>query len=399
MKYTNVLDYAGKAAYFRLYYGGRIREDQNNGWGANVDNFLVRECPSNPPTASITSPSNGGDVTGTLTVNVTATDDVSVSRVLFYLNNSLVSTDTSSPWQYTRNTLNDDNVPSLKIKAVAVDGDNLVSIPSEIDVALKNPRPYPVADDLESGTSNWSVSNDSRQPQWSLVTNQSYSPTSSYGWVGSGWQTSSNDLLTYMGFPPQSGRQTIDLSGSLVDDPVFRFWYKSDITSTSTWRVYFYNTWIGWQMLTIGSGDVANWTEVTSDLKNFVGYSGQVAIYALTGGTASGGTGLWIDDVRVENRNMAIYSITPNRALAGTEITINGTNFWLSRGASYVTFGGNVNAASGDYVSWGNTQIKVKIPLTAKSGDVKVTVGSKTSNGKDLRVVLGPPTIGGGEQY
>lgn len=398
-EYTNVLYYAGSPVYFRLYYDGRLREDQNSGLGANIDDFLVRECPSAPPTATITSPADGEAVTGTMAVNVSASDDVAVTKVLFYVNGALVSTDTTSPWQYTRNTLNDDNHPSIKLKAVAVDGDNLVSIPAEITVAFKNPRPYPVADNLESGTANWSVSNDSRQPQWTLVNNQSRSPSNSYGWVGGGWQTNSNDLLTYTGYTPASGYQTIDLTGELVKSPVLRFWYKSDITSTSTWRVYFHNTWLGWQMVSIGSGDMANWTEETVDLWNFAGYSGRVAIFALTGGTATGGTGLWIDDIRVENKDLEIFNISPTRALAGETLTIDGTNFWLSRGTSYVTFGGNVNPASGDYVSWGNTQIKVKIPLTAKSGDVKVTVGSNTSNGKDLRVVLGPPIIDGGEQY
>jgi hypothetical protein len=262
-----------------------------------------------------------------------------------------------------------------------------------------NSRPYPVADDLENGSANWSFSNDTLQPQWSLVTTQSHSTSHSIGWEGSGWQLWNWDGVEYKGYAPSSGYQAIDLSGSIVDDPVLRFWYKSDITSSSYWYAYFYNTWTGWHKIGAGSGDKSSWTEATFDLGGFIGYSGRIAVYAATGGTASGGTGLWIDDIRVENRGMEIYSITPNRALAGTEVTISGTGFWLNRGTSYVTFGGNVNPADGDYVSWSNTEIKVKIPLTAKSGDVTVTVGSVTSNGVGVRVILGPPNIEGGEQY
>ncbi len=399
VSYVKVIDCAGSNVYLRLYYSGYLKETESAGLGANIDNFYAGECPSDPPTVSITSPSEGADITGTMTVSASASDDVSVSEVQFYLNGSLESTDTASPWQYTRNTLDDDNIPGLSVMAVAVDGDDLPSTPAGIAVDLVNERPYPVADDLENGTGNWSVSSDGKQPEWSLVTAQSHSATHSYGWTGTGWQTNNWDGLKYHGFPPSSGYKTIDLTSSSVDDPVLRFWYKADITSTSTWRVYFYNTWIGWQMVSIGSGDVANWTEDTVSLSTYVGYSGRIEIYAATGGTATGGTGLWIDDIRVENRDLEIYSISPVRAEAGDEVTINGTNFWLSRGTSYVTFGGNVNPASGDYVSWSNTQIKVNIPLTAKSGNVTVTVGSNTSNGKDLRVVLGPPVIDGGEQY
>ena len=397
--YVNVIDCAGSSVYLRLYYNGYVKENDTNGLSANIDGFYAGECPSDPPTVSITSPSNGADVTGTLTVNASASDDVSVSKVQFYLNGSLESTDTASPWQYTRNTLNDDNIPALSVEAVAVDGDSLPSSPAEIAVALVNERPYPVADNLEGGTDNWSVSNDPLQPQWSLVTAQSHSATHSYGWAGASWVADNWDGLTYQGYAPTSGYKTIDLAGAAVDTPVLRFWYKADITATSTWYVYFYNTWLGWQMVCAGSGDVASWTEETVHLSPYIGYSGRIVVYAATGSTATGGTGFWVDDIRVENRDLEIYSISPVRAEAGDEITINGTNFWLSRGTSYVTFGGNVNPASGDYVSWGNTQIKVNIPLTAKSGDVTVTVGSNTSNGKDLRVVLGPPTIDGGEQY
>jgi hypothetical protein len=68
-------------------------------------------------------------------------------------------------------------------------------------------------------------------------------------------------------------------------------------------------------------------------------------------------------------------------------------------GASYVAFGGEVNPGDDDYVTWGNTEIKVNIPLTAQSGDVTVTVGSETSNGYEVRVILAPPNLTGGEQF
>ena len=51
------------------------------------------------------------------------------------------------------------------------------------------------------------------------------------------------------------------------------------------------------------------------------------------------------------------------------------------------------------YVSWGNNEIKVKIPNGAESGDVTVTVDSVESNGYDVRVILGPPNLVDTEQF
>jgi hypothetical protein len=56
-----------------------------------------------PPTASITSPT-GGTVSGTVTVAASASDNVAVSRVDFYVNGSLVGSDSAAPYQYAWNT-------------------------------------------------------------------------------------------------------------------------------------------------------------------------------------------------------------------------------------------------------------------------------------------------------
>jgi hypothetical protein len=255
--------------------------------------------------------------------------------------------------------------------------------------------------DIESGTGNWYfVNNDGLQPQWQDATNQYRSGTHSMGWItGSSWAANNQDFLFYMGVDNDCLLQSIDLSGDSVNTPTLKFWYRADFPTNGNCDVYFYNSWEGYTIMDCFSGDQLTWTERTYDLSDFVGYSGRICLGAYTWADTANATGLWIDDVRVENRDMEIFSITPSRATAGTEVTISGTGFWLNRGTSYVTFGGNVNPADGDYVSWSNTEIKVKIPLTAKSGDVTVTVGSDTSNGYGVHVILGPPNIEGGEQY
>lgn len=81
-----------------------------NGLGAFVDNTVVTTptptvtatpTPSiNPPTVSITSPVNGSWVSrrSTVTIKANATDPLGITKVAFYVNNTLLCTDTTAPY-------------------------------------------------------------------------------------------------------------------------------------------------------------------------------------------------------------------------------------------------------------------------------------------------------------
>ncbi len=85
-----------------------------------VDNAL--------PTATITSPTSGATVSGTVNITATATDNQSVNRVEFYLDNTLLFTDTSSPYSYSWNSITaTDGSHSLKAKAIDGIGNNVTS--------------------------------------------------------------------------------------------------------------------------------------------------------------------------------------------------------------------------------------------------------------------------------
>lgn len=56
------------------------------------------------PTTSITAPLNGATVSGTTTVSATASDNVGVTKVEFYLDGTLKSTDTTSPYSWSWDT-------------------------------------------------------------------------------------------------------------------------------------------------------------------------------------------------------------------------------------------------------------------------------------------------------
>ena len=65
---------------------------------------LVSIPEATPPTVSLSSPAGNATVSGTVSVTATATDNVGVTKVEFYVNNVLQSTDTSTPYLYSWNT-------------------------------------------------------------------------------------------------------------------------------------------------------------------------------------------------------------------------------------------------------------------------------------------------------
>jgi hypothetical protein len=57
-----------------------------------------------PPQVSITSPQNGQTVSGTITIQASATDNVGVTKVEFYIDGNKVGEDTVSPYEYIWDT-------------------------------------------------------------------------------------------------------------------------------------------------------------------------------------------------------------------------------------------------------------------------------------------------------
>lgn len=57
-----------------------------------------------PPTAAIASPADGGTVSGTVGVTVSAIDDVAVAKVDLYLDGAYFASDTTSPYSFAWNT-------------------------------------------------------------------------------------------------------------------------------------------------------------------------------------------------------------------------------------------------------------------------------------------------------
>lgn len=79
-----------------LYIAPQTTFAQDIGVGGTVD--------KNPPSVTITNPTDGSTVSGSISVDTSATDDVGVVRVEFFVDGTLVSTDTSAPFGFTLDT-------------------------------------------------------------------------------------------------------------------------------------------------------------------------------------------------------------------------------------------------------------------------------------------------------
>ncbi len=90
-----------------------------------------------PPTTSITAPANGATVSGTTTVSASASDNVGVTRVEFYLDGALKSTDTTSPYSWSWDTTTATNA-SHTLVSKAYDAAGNVGTSATITVTVNN---------------------------------------------------------------------------------------------------------------------------------------------------------------------------------------------------------------------------------------------------------------------
>lgn len=145
------------------------------------------------------------------------------------------------------------------------------------------------------------------------------------------------------------------------------------------------------------------------------------------GATEAGGYGTWTatsivvnvpsgisaaQNVKVQldgslDSNLAVFHTKPtissldnNRKTKGDVLTIIGNGFGGVKGTSKVTFdcGTSPDVDAVDFTSWAQTKIEVKIPDSAKTGNVVVTVDGVSSSGQSITIVLPPPDLTDADQ-
>ena len=93
----------------------------------------------------------------------------------------------------------------------------------------------------------------------------------------------------------------------------------------------------------------------------------------------------------VPSTGPTITSIDPPAAMSGEEITIIGSGFGASQGASLVTFSG---VHAGTAISWSDTHIAIAVPSAISSGPVVVTVNTSRSNSFPFTAIEARQQIG-----
>jgi len=224
------------------------------------------------PTVSISSPTNGATVSGTTTISASASDNVGVSKVEFYIDSTLKITDTSSPYSYSWDTTAYSNA-GHSIYAKAYDAANNVGTSTTISVTVSNT----VSDDggaLSNGvTANGNMDSTDGADMWYIDVGAS--ATSMYVVMACG----SSDFDTYGKFNAQPTTSSYDWRGYTDGGE------ENTVTSPSQGRHYimvdYYSgsgTYTLIATITYGSSDTTAPTVSISSPSNGATVSGSVTI-------------------------------------------------------------------------------------------------------------------------
>ena len=119
-----------------------------------------------PPNTSITAPASGATVSGTTTVTASASDNVGVTKVEFYVDSVLKGTDTTSPYSFAWNTTAYAN-GSHSLASKAYDAANNVRTSATVTVTVSNGGPVTVFyDGAESTSTTATFSSSTNDTQW-----------------------------------------------------------------------------------------------------------------------------------------------------------------------------------------------------------------------------------------
>lgn len=121
---------------FDPYYGyGRINAYRSLLAATNS----ISQPDTEPPFVMITSPSDGSTVSGKISITLSASDNVAVSKVDLYINGILYASDNTEPYNFLwDSSLNSDGVYYLE--AVAVDSSGNIGNSNTVMLSVSNPK-------------------------------------------------------------------------------------------------------------------------------------------------------------------------------------------------------------------------------------------------------------------
>jgi hypothetical protein len=176
-----------------------------------------------PPSTSITAPAAGATVSASTTISASASDNVAVTNVEFYVDGALKGSDSTSPYSYPWDTTTAANGGhSLTTKAYDAAGN--VGPSSAVNVTVSNGSvPVTVfSDNAESATTTFVKASSNTGSQWTRITTSPYA--GSYAWkagssTGGNYGNSGNATLT---------TPVLNLSGATTASLGYAFKYSTE---------------------------------------------------------------------------------------------------------------------------------------------------------------------------
>jgi IPT/TIG domain-containing protein len=137
------------------------------------------------------------------------------------------------------------------------------------------------------------------------------------------------------------------------------------------------SVWLGNKL----AGSIVSWTSTQ--------IVATVAATATSGSASVQQGGVWSNSITFTVVTPNITSVSPTTGVAGTQVTINGTNFGASQGSGSVWLGSKL---AGSIVSWSNTQVVATVASGAVTGNAIVQQGGVWSNSIAFTVIV--PVLG-----
>jgi len=172
--------------------------------------------------APVVSASESGS-SGTITLNATASDNVGVTKVEFFVDNVLQGTDTASPYTMTMNSATLTNGShALTAKAFDAAGNNKLSAPVSFSVSNTTSAQLVLNSSFESGASSWTASS-------GVITSDSTQAARTGTWKAwmNGYGAAHTDTLYQQVAIPAT-----------VTSATLKFWLKIASSETTTTNAY-----------------------------------------------------------------------------------------------------------------------------------------------------------------
>lgn len=395
-------DYIGKSVQIVFLFEEDVNGVYGPGWW--IDDFAI-EKKTPPCSITITAPGSGADVSGVASLTADVSDDVGVSLVEMRIDGAtMASFGSTGPYEYSWTTT--DYHGGYHELSVYTEDEWPTGNTGSITSYVKNHAITGVdIDTAETGTSitiEGSYFIADAGDVYNAVTDKVYFSSAS-GWSEAAVTSWTADAITAT-VPEDAvtGAVCVDINGAQVTSSFdFTVLPRLDAINPP-------NQIVGGNITLQGSGfgasatggcavhigalecGIVSWGSNAIEVTVPAGVTPSNAVVTAESGDSNG-----VQFTPKPN----ILTFTPTRTWAGQEVAIGGTSFGAAQGLSTVLFTGPVFAGPGDIVSWGDSEIRVRVPFGARQGDVIITVNDIACDGQFLLVVLTPPALGGLGQY